>query len=53
MCITLHFLFSPKASQREASDSVIYFSALSNLADVQNVTCLGLCASDIFPKSFA
>ena len=36
-----------------ASDSVTNFSALSNPADTQNVSCLGLCGRDICPKSYA
>ena len=41
------------ASQRKASDSAANFSALSNPADAQNVSCLGLCDRDICPKSYA
>ena len=32
-----------QASRREASDSVTDSSVLSNHADAQNVSCLGLC----------
>ena len=35
-----------------ASDSVAYFSALSNPADPHIVSCLGLCGRDIYPKSY-
>ena len=31
---------------RGASDSVTDFSALSNLTDAQNVSCLGLCGRE-------
>ena len=41
------------ASQRGASDSIACFSALSNPADAQNVSCLGLCGRDICPKRYA
>ena len=41
------------ASQRGAPDSVANFSSLSNPADAQNVSCLGLCGRDISPKSYA
>ena len=41
------------ASQHGASDSIAYFSALSNPADTQSVSCLGLCGRDICPKSYA
>ena len=40
-------------SRRGASDSVTDFSMLSNPADAQNVSCLGLCGRDICPKSSA
>ena len=33
--------------QRGTSDSVANFSAFSNPADAQNVSCLGLCGRDI------
>ena len=36
-----------------ASDSDANLSALSNPADAQNVSCLGLCGRDICPKSYA
>ena len=42
-----------EASRRGASDSVTDSSVLSNPADDQNVSCLGLCGRDICPKSFA
>ena len=35
------------------SDSVANFSALSNPADAQNVSCLVLYGRDICPKSYA
>ena len=38
-------------TQRGTSDSVANFSALSNPADAQNFSCLGLCSRDIYPKS--
>ena len=41
------------ASQRGTSDSVAYFSVLSNPADAKNVSCLGLCGRDICPNSYA
>ena len=41
------------ASQRGAFDSVAYFSALSNPADIQNVSCLGLCDKNICSKNYA
>ena len=40
-------------SRRGASDSVTDSSVLSNPADSQNVSCLGLCGRDICPKSSA
>ena len=36
-----------------ASDSLANFSALSNPADAQNVSCLGLCGRDVCPKNYA
>ena len=36
-------------SQRGASDSVANFSTLSNPADAQNASCLGLCDREICP----
>ena len=42
-----------KASRRGVSDSVTDSSVLSNPADAQNVSCLGLCGRDICPKSSA
>ena len=39
------------ASLRGASDSVTDSSVLSNPADAQNVSCLGLCGRNICPKS--
>ena len=41
------------ASRRGASDSVTDSSTLSNPADAQNVSCLGLFGRDICPKSSA
>ena len=41
------------ASRRGATDSVTDSSVLSNPADAQNVSCLGLCGRDICPKSSA
>ena len=38
-------------SQRGAPDSVADTSVLSNPADTQNVFCLGLCGSDVCPKT--
>ena len=34
------------------SDSVANFSAISVPADTQNVSCLGFCGKDSFPKSY-
>ena len=42
-----------KCEKRGASDSVTDSSVLSNPADAQNVSCLGLCGRDICPKSSA
>ena len=39
------------ASRHGASDSVTDSSVLSNPADAENVSCLGLCGRDICPKS--
>ena len=39
--------------KREAFDSVANFSALSNLADAQNVSCLEFCGRDVCPNSYA
>ena len=39
------------ASWRGASDSITDSSVLSNPADAQNVSCLGLCGRDICPKA--
>ena len=41
------------ASRRGASDNVTDSSVLSNPADAQNVSCVGLCGRDICPKSYA
>ena len=41
------------ANRRGASDSVTDSSVLSNPADAQNVSFLGLCGRDICPKSSA
>ena len=41
------------ASRCEASDSVTDSSVLSNPADAQNVSWLGLCGKNICPKSSA
>ena len=41
------------ASQCGVFDIVTDFSVLSNPADAQNVSCLGLCSRDICPKSYA
>ena len=41
------------ASRRGASESVTDSSVLSNPADAQNVSCLGLCGRDVCPKSSA
>ena len=41
------------ASRRGASDNVTDFSVLSNPADAQNVSCLGLFGRDICPKTSA
>ena len=35
--------------QRGSSDSFANFSKLSNPADAQNVSCLGVCGRDICP----
>ena len=45
--------YNINCKQRGKSDSVANFPALSNPTDAQNVSCLGLCGSDICPKSFA
>ena len=37
---------------RGASDSVTDSSVLSNSADTQNVSCLGLSGTIIFPKTY-
>ena len=42
-----------KINQRGASDCVANFSVLSNPADAQNASCLGLCGKDMCPKSYA
>ena len=42
-----------EAIRRGTSESVTDSSVLSNLADAQNVSCLGLCGRDICPKSSA
>ena len=47
--ITISFL----TNQRGAFDSIANFSALSNPFDDQNVSCLGLCGTDIWPKNSA
>ena len=39
-------------SQRGASDSFTELSVLSNPDDAHNVSCLGLCDRDIYPKSY-
>ena len=36
---------------RGASDSIANFSTFSNPADAQNVSCLGLCGRNIYPKA--
>ena len=36
-----------------ASNSVTDFSALSNPAGAQNISCLGLCGNDSCPKGYA
>ena len=41
------------ASRRGASDSVTESPMLSNPADAQNVSCMGLCVRDLCPKSYA
>ena len=46
-------MYTVNESQRGASDNVAYFPALSNPADAQNISCLGLCDRDICPKSYA
>ena len=38
-------------SRRGASDSVTDYPVFSNPADIQNVSCLGLCGRDICLKS--
>ena len=45
--------WSNNNSRRGAYDSATDSSVLSNPADAQNVSCLGLCGRDICPKSFA
>ena len=47
------FYFSDVLRRRGASDSVTDSSTLSNPADAQNVSYLGLCGRDICPKSSA
>ena len=51
--LSFGFTYGATANQRGASDSVANLSALSNPADAQNVSCLGLCGRDICPKSYA
>ena len=51
--IFANILLKNNVSQRRASDSVTGFSVHSKPADVQNVSCLGLCGKDICPKSSA
>ena len=41
------------ASHRGASDSVANSSALSDPVDSQNISCLGHCGRDIYPKTYA
>ena len=41
------------ASQRGVFDSITDSSVVSNPADAQNVSCMGLCSRDICPKSSA
>ena len=41
------------ASRRGASDNITDSSVLSDLADTQNVSCLGLCGRDIYLKNSA
>ena len=41
------------ANEIGASDSITDSPTLSNPADAQNVSCLGLCGRDICPKSSA
>ena len=53
MIIFLFYLLYDVASRRGASGSVTDSSVLSNPADAQNVSCLGLCGRDIRPKSSA
>ena len=51
----MNFKSSQPANQREASDSVTGSLSLvvSNPADAQNISCLGLCGRDVCPKSYA
>ena len=49
----IYGMLSKYDSRRGASDSVTDTSVLSNPADAQNVSCLGLCGRDICPKSSA
>ena len=42
-----------EANRRGASDSVTNSSVLSNPADSQNISYLGLCGRDICPKGSA
>ena len=47
------YSYSPLEPWRGESDSVTDSSMLSNPADAQNVSCLGLFGEDICPKSCA
>ena len=47
------FILASNSSWRGASDSVTDSSVLSNPADAQNISCLGLCGRDICLKSSA
>ena len=46
-------ILSQSANQRDASVSVAKILALSNPADAQNVSYLGLCGIIICPKCYA
>ena len=46
-------IYKLTSSQHGSSDNVAIFSALSNPADTNNVSCLELCGRDICPKSYA
>ena len=46
-----NWIISPQ-THRGTSESIANFSGLSNHADAQAVSCLGLCGRDICPKCY-